>query len=94
MQLPTAVRRSVPLGMLVYTLVVLWYVTSGHAEAERNAPRIHDEWYHRKGRASFSEMLSALRRLSWRAAIVDLPSRDPPEQEIWAEYVERVVAAA
>lgn len=93
-QLPTAVRRSVPLGMLVYTLVVLWYVTSGHAEAERNAPRIHDEWYHRKGRASFSEMLSALRRLSWRAAIVDLPSRDPPEQEIWAEYVERVVAAA
>lgn len=93
-QLPASVRRSVPFGMLLYSLVVLWWVTVGHAEAATLGPRLHDPWYRRTGRASFTEMLAGLRRVSWDEAIADLPSRGPPRPEILAEYLARVVAAA
>ena len=93
-QLPTSVRRRVPFGMMLYTLVVLWYVTIGHIEAAELAPRMADPWYSRNGRASFSDMLAALRRISWSEGLSDLPSRGPPRPEVWAEYAARVVAAA
>jgi hypothetical protein len=47
-QLPTSDLRSVPFGMAIYTMVVLWYVTEGHAEAASLAPRISDPWYVRE----------------------------------------------
>jgi len=93
-QLPTSVRRSVPFGMMLYTLVVLWYVTDGHTEAAELAPRLADPWYSRKGRASFSDMLAALRRISWAQRLSDPPSRGSPRPEVWADYAARVVAAA
>ena len=93
-QLPTAVRRSVPFGMLLYSLVVFWYVTVGHREAAQFAPRLADPWYARDGRPSFSEMLAALRRIGWQERLLDPPSGVPPRQEVWADYQARVVAAA
>ena len=93
-QLPASVRRSVPFGMLLYSLVVLWWITVGHAEASLLGARPHDPWYRRTGRASFSEMLAGLRRVSWAESITDLPSQGPPRQEILVEYLARVVAAA
>lgn len=93
-QLPTSVRRSVPFGMVLYTLVVLWYVTDGHAEAEEMAPRLADPWYARDRRPSFSEMLATLRRIGWAQRLLDPPSGVPPRPEVWADFVARVVAAA
>lgn len=93
-QLPASVRRSVPFGMVIYTLVVLWYVTDGHVEAAAMAPRLSDPWYARTARPSFSEMLAALRRIGWAQRLLDPPSGDPPEPEVWANYFARVVAAA
>jgi hypothetical protein len=93
-QLPTSVRRSVPFGMVIYTLVVLWYVTDGHAEAEALAPRLADPWYARNTRPSFSEMLATLRRIGWAQRLLDPPSGDPPRPEVWADFLARVVAAA
>ena len=93
-QLPTSVRRSVPFGMLLYTLVVLWYVTDGHLEAAKLAPRLADPWYAKDQRASFSDMLAALRRIGWIQRLLDPPSGDPPQPEVWADYLARVVAAA
>ena len=93
-QLPTSVRRTVPFGMVIYTLVVLWYVTDGHVEAAELAPRLADPWYSRDGRASFSDMLAALRRIGWAKRLLDPPSGDPPRPEVWADYLARVVAAA
>lgn len=93
-QLPAAVRRSAPFGMVLYTLVVLWYITEGHLEAAKLAPRLADPWYAREERASFSEMLAALRRISWSAPLLDPSSNGPPRPEVWADYLARVVAAA
>jgi len=94
LQLPSSVRRSVPFGMMLYTLVVLWYVTDGHLEAAKLAPRLSDPWYTRDGRASFTDMLAALRRIGWAQRFLDPPSGGPPRPENWADYLARVVAAA
>jgi len=93
-QLPTSVRRSVPFGMMLYTLVVLWYVTTGYKEAADLAPRLADPWYARASRPSFSDMLASMRRIGWLQGLSDLPSHDPPQPEVWVDYVARVVAAA
>lgn len=93
-QLPSSVRRSVPIGMMLYSLVVLWYVSVGHREAAVIAPRLSDPWYRRNGRPSFSDMLAALRRISWAQAFLDLPSDDPARPKIGADYLARVVAHA
>ena len=63
-QLPGSVRRSAPLGMLVYSLVVLWYLTDGHRQARRLHGR-PDPWAAPRSRPSFANMLAALRRLGW-----------------------------
>lgn len=93
-QLPTSVRRCVPFGMMLYTLILLWYVTAGHVEAEAMAPRLADPWYARNRRPSFSEMLAALRRIGWAQRLLDPPSGDPPRREVWVDFLARVVAAA
>lgn len=93
-QLPTSVRRSSPFGMVLYSLVVLWYVTTGHEEAARLGARARDPWYERRGRPSFGEMLATLRRIAWSQRLVDPPERDASKPDVWAEYVARVVAAA
>lgn len=93
-QLPASVRRSTPFGMRLYSLVVLWYLAGGHEEAARLAPRLADPWYTRTTRPSFSEMLAALRRISWAERVLDPPSGDGPGPEVWADYLARVVAAA
>ena len=93
-QLPTSVRRCVPFGMVLYTLVLLWYVTDGHVEAAAMAPRLADRWYARNSRPSFSEMLAALRRIGWAQRLLDPPLGDSPRREVWVDFLARVVAAA
>jgi hypothetical protein len=92
-QLPTAVRRTAPFGMTLYSLVVLWYVSVGYHEAARLRVH-HDPWYDKQARPSFSDMLAALRRLGWASALLDLPSVSTTRQKRMAAYLARVVAAA
>lgn len=87
-QLPTAVRRAVPFGMLLYSFVVLWYVADGHQVCVRR----EDPWYRPATRASFADMLAALRRQSWKEALERGPAGTVPHA--FAAYVDRVVAAA
>jgi hypothetical protein len=92
-QLPTAVRRTAPFGMALYSLVVLWYITVGHEEAARlHAHR--DPWYDKQARPSFSDMLAALRRLGWARALADPVSGSTVRHKRLAAYLARVVAAA
>lgn len=52
-----AVRRTAPMAMLLYSLVVLWFAREGHRHYQLpNWP-----WYAGKNRASFAEMLATLR---------------------------------
>jgi len=92
-QRPASVRRAVPMGMLVYSLVVFWYLRHGHEEAARMQVR-PDPWYPDKPRPSFSDMLAALRRLGWAAHFVDPPSGQTARQKRAARYLMQVVAAA
>lgn len=92
-QRPESVRRIVPMLMMLYSLVVLWFVQLDHADAARLG-RPLDAWYPTRGRPSFTEMLAVIRRASWAEPIVDPPLEHLPREEIMADYLARVVAAA
>ena len=57
---PKAVRRTVPTGLLLYSLIVLWH------ECIRPEPALSLRRWAGKDRASFAEMLAALRADSLR----------------------------
>jgi hypothetical protein len=92
-QLPGSVRRSAPLGLLVYSLVVFWFLTDGHREARRLRRR-PDPWAAPQRRPSFANMLAALRRLGWARAFVDLPRQLAARSKILVDFIRDVVAAA
>ncbi len=92
-QLPRSVRRCVPFGMLLYSLVMVWYLTSG-LDLTSKLPQHSDPWYAKTGRPSFTEILAQFRRLAWAEPFLDPPADGLPRQKILAEYLERVVATA
>ncbi|MCP4658583.1 MAG: transposase [bacterium] len=92
-QLPGSVRRCAPFGMLVYSLVVLWYLTDGHKLAA--SLRHHrDPWYPKRERPSFAEMLATIRRLSWAESLGSGESKEATTHTELAAYLIRVAAAA
>ena len=92
-QRPEAVRRAVPIGLLIYSFVVLWYLRDGRA-ATRSLPPARSPWYQPNGRASFTDMLATLRRCGWASAFADPASLTPARSKVLANYLQRVVAAA
>jgi hypothetical protein len=74
---PAAVERTAPSGMLLYSLVVLWYADHGHHSPAAAWPR--RPWYRRKRTASFEDMIATLRRATLHPGLsrrMD-PGRDP-----------------
>lgn len=59
---PTAVERTVPFQLLVYSLVVLWYLHYGDSQADVAARRRDQPWYQCKTDPAFADMIAALRR--------------------------------
>ena len=56
-----AVRRTAPMALVLYSLIVTWFHQHGHKHL-----RFPDRpWYRRKCDPSFGDMLTTLRRLSW-----------------------------
>lgn len=59
-RLPTAVERTAPVSMILYSLTVLWFHQNGHATMKfPDRP-----WYKHKTLPSFTDMLTTLRRES------------------------------
>jgi len=57
-----AVRRTAPMAMVLYSLIMVWFDREGHRHVEfPNRP-----WYQHKQEPSFGDMLTTLRRLSWK----------------------------
>lgn len=54
---PAAVRRTAPLAMLLYTLILWWFAQSGHPRWQPP----HRPWYTAKRSPSFADMLATLR---------------------------------
>lgn len=92
-QLPGSVRRCVPFGMLVYSLVVLWHLHDGHELAA--SLRLHrDPWYPKNDRPSFTDMLATLRRQSWAESLRSTPTTESRAHDRLAAYLARVAATA
>jgi hypothetical protein len=92
-QLPGSVRRAAPFGFLLYSLVVLWYLTKGHQQALRLCAH-RDAWQAEQTRPAFADMLAALRRCGWAKAFSDPAQLDAARSKVLVEYLVRVVAAA
>lgn len=83
-RLPQAVRRTAPMALVLYSLVVLWFDREGH-EQWRIPWR---PWYRRKREPSFQDMVSTLRRRSWEEKIGEVVSVNGPQQKWVAEVTE------
>ena len=75
---PRAVERTAPMGMLLYSLIVLWFDEVGHAKCKP----LHRPWYRQREHASFADMLGTLRRQSLKRAILQTPLRGPGSRKI------------
>ena len=59
---PTASRRTVPVGMYAYAIVILWYLDYGRPLMDITRARAVAPWYNHKATISFGDMLQAFRR--------------------------------
>ena len=58
-----AVERTVPFGLVCYSLAIVWYATCGHHPADLAARRALAPWYQSKAAPSVADMLAKLRRV-------------------------------
>lgn len=85
-----AVRRTAPVAMLLYSLVLLWFNAEGHRHYEApNRP-----WYANKPHASFADMLSTLRVCSVREKVLSMPPHDQPSVNLLQTLLHVVKHAA
>jgi hypothetical protein len=68
-QTAEAVRRTAPIALLVYDLVVLWAAERARAGTEPSW--LQRPWYRDKAAPSFRDLLTALRRETWRRHVFD-----------------------
>lgn len=68
-----AVTRTVPFMLTTYAIVVLWYMSNGHALDDVERSRRRAPWYRKKTEPSFGDILAALRRQLWAERIFREP---------------------
>ena len=89
-----AVERTVPFGMLVYTLIVIWYARSGHDPADIDDRRAAQPWYRTKTEPAFEDMLLKLRRTLIVARFSAGRPPQPTDEQIHAVLAAWDAAAA
>jgi hypothetical protein len=57
------VERTVPFGLVCYSLAIVWYTQHGHHPADLAARRALAPWYQSKATPSVADMLAKLRRV-------------------------------
>jgi len=72
-----AVKRTAPMAMLLYSLIILWFADHGH----RHLCFPHRPWYARKKSVAFIDMLSTLRRQSLRETFISPSQKPTPTQK-------------
>ena len=79
-----AVRRTAPMALVLYSLIILWFHQVGHHHVQfPDRP-----WYRHKKEPSFADMLTTLRRMSWQDKIRTLPLKSRIAKKILAQLVE------
>ena len=79
-----AVRRTAPMALVLYSLIVAWFHQVGH----RHLQFPDRPWYRKKQEPSFADMLTTLRRLSWWDKIRTLHVSSRPLKKSLAQIIE------
>jgi hypothetical protein len=79
-----AVRRTAPMALVLYSLIVTWFHQVGH----RHLQFPDRPWYRRKEEPSFADMLTTLRRQTWRDKFRTLPIRSRLAKKALAQIIE------
>lgn len=75
---PRAVERTAPLGMILYSMVILWFAQVGRRQCSfPNRP-----WYTKKSTPSFADMLATIKRESLKEHFWNDPGLDQRSQKI------------
>ena len=88
-----AATRTVPLALLTYALVLLWYLGHGRPHDDVARARLRAPWNRRKTEPAFSDMLQALRREIWAARFPKDPLATPLHEKSAHALVELLMAA-
>ncbi len=92
-RLPKAVQRTVPFGMLIQSMVIVWYALSGYHPDDVTVRRREQPWYEAKSEPSFEDMIGKLRKtlIATRFSVVSPGQTDP---ELLRDYALACAAAA
>ena len=88
-----AVERTVPFGMLIQSLVVVWYALHGHHPDDALARRLAQPWYQSKTEPSFEDMITKLRKALIVARFTPI-SPGQPSPDLLQDYALACAAAA
>ena len=88
-----AVERTVPFGMLIQSLVVIWYALHGHHPDDALARRLAQPWYPIKTEPSFEDMITKLRKTLIVARFTP-NSPGQPNPDLLHDYALACAAAA
>lgn len=83
-----AVQRTVPFALVVNSLAICWYATTGHDPDDVQAARAIAPWYRHKAQPSVLDMLAKLRR-----AIIAAHFRRPVPEPVTPQEI-RVIRLA
>ena len=78
-----AVRRTAPMALVLYSLIVTWFHQVGH----RHLQFPDRPWYPQKEEPSFADMLTTLRRLSWQDKFRTLPWKSRLAKKVLAQII-------
>ncbi len=85
-----AVRRTAPMAMVLYSLIVVWFHQSGHKHLKfPDRP-----WYRHKRDPSFGDMLTTLRRESWQEHFRTLLPKTSVVKKSFAQITDFLALAA
>jgi hypothetical protein len=79
-----AVRRTAPMALVLYSLIVTWFHQKGH----RHLQFPDRPWYPQKEEPSFADMLTTLRRRSWEDKFRTLPWKSRLLKKVLAQIIE------
>jgi DDE superfamily endonuclease len=83
-----AVQRTVPFGLICFSVVTLWYALHGHAPDDVTSHRARARWYTTKTEPSYDDMAVKLRRV-----IIAARFRSPCPEQATPQETRAVLAA-
>ena len=81
-------QRTVPFGLVCYSLITVWYAEHGHAPEDTTDHRARARWYTTKTEPSYDDMVIKLRRV-----IIAARFRNPHPDLATPEQTRAVLAA-